>query len=342
MNTLRWAEFFGAALRAAALCGLLAGPLHAAPTASKDASSQAAAARLIAAIENTQLLAVLRAGSKGPAVVRAQVLLDREWFSPGEIDGSYAVNMQRAVRSFQASRDIKPSGNIDRATWQALQAGSATPLGRYVVSDADLRGPFEPVPRDIMERAKLQRLGYATPLEGLAEKFHVSPRLLQDLNRGRKLAVGVEFIVPDVIETKPSRKAASIMVLKNDKRLLVLDAQNVALASFPISIGGKNDPLPLGQMNIKNEVDNPSFLYDPKLIWDAKPQHTKVEIAPGPNNPVGSIWLGLSKPHWGIHGTPEPALVGRTETHGCIHLTNWDARRLSAVITTGFAVNVRP
>jgi lipoprotein-anchoring transpeptidase ErfK/SrfK len=314
-------------------------PAHAAAQA--KAAPHTPPATLAAAIENAQRLPVLATGAKGPAVIRAQILLDREWFSPGEIDGRFASNMLHALRSFQAFRGLKASGVLDAATWQALQASGATPLARYVLSEADLRGPFAPVPKDIMQRAKLERLGYASPLEALAEKFHVAPRLLEDLNRGRKLQVGSEWTVPDVIDTKPTRKAASILVLKNQKRLLVLDDKEVPLASFPISIGGRRDPLPLGKMNIKNEVDNPTFLYDPKLIWDAKPQHTKVEIAAGPNNPVGSIWLGLSKPHWGIHGTPEPALVGRMETHGCIHLTNWDARRLSTVISSGFAVNVR-
>ncbi len=249
--------------------------------------------------------------------------------------------MKHAVQAFQLSSGLKPSGRIDGATWAALEAGHDAPLKRYQLTDDDLRGPFKPIPKDIMDRARLDRLGYQSPEEALAEKFHASPRLLRDLNPGVKLAAGQELIVPAVGDTKPLRTAASVRVLKQARQLLVLDRRGHAVAAFPVSIGGRHDPLPLGRMKIKNEVANPSFHYNPDLMWDAKAHHEDVEIAPGPNNPVGDTWLGLSKPHWGIHGTPEPARVGRLETHGCLHLTNWDARRLSSLGAPGFVVDVR-
>jgi lipoprotein-anchoring transpeptidase ErfK/SrfK len=121
----------------------------------------------------------------------------------------------------------------------------------------------------------------------------------------------------------------------------VLGADEKVVASFPVSIGGPRDPLPIGRMKIVNEVKNPSFTYDPALLKDAKPGTSKTEIAPGPNNPVGNVWLGLSKPHWGIHGTPKPERLGREETNGCVHLTNWDAQRLSTLAKAGFVVDVR-
>ena len=154
---------------------------------------------------------------------------------------------------------------------------------------------------------------------------------------------GAEIVVPNVSASSLPLKAASIEIGKSERVLYVLDAQRRAVAGFPISIGNeKNDPLPIGAMAIKNEVKNPSFTYDPRLLKNAPKDAPKVEIAPGPNNPVGSMWLGLTKPHWGIHGTPNPSNVGHSETNGCIHMTNWDAERLSSLAKAGFKVVVRP
>ena len=270
---------------------------------------------------------------KVAAILRAQILLDRAHFSPGEIDGSIGANFERALKAFQQSRNIGASGQLDDPTWQALNTDTAPALAPYRVTQQDVAGPFAAVPKDMMEQAKMARLDYASPVEALGEQFHINPNVLQRLNPGKTFGANEEIVVPNVLNAAVG-KAAQIVVTKSGT-LQAFDAAGKIIAHFPCSSGSEHDPLPIGKWKVNGVAKNPPFYYNPNLFWDADPSHSKAKIPPGPNNPVGVVWIDLSKEHYGIHGTPEPSKVGHTQSHGCIRLTNWDAMELAAMVGPG-------
>ena len=265
-------------------------------------------------------------------VVKAQILLCRANFSVGEIDGAMGKSFQHAVSGFQTAHRLRSTGRVDPATWKLLITDAAPVLINYTTTSEDVSGPFEKAPVDMMEKAKLASLGYESAIEGLGEKFHVSPALLRRLNPGKKFdEAGVELLVPNVAKD-PLPKAASVTVSKSNTAVTALDAAGKVIAQYPATIGSEKDPLPIGSWVVTSVLRKPSFYYDPSLFWNAEAGDEKAKIAPGPNNPVGLVWIGLSKHHYGIHGTPEPSTVGHTQSHGCIRLTNWDALELAGIV----------
>jgi lipoprotein-anchoring transpeptidase ErfK/SrfK len=287
------------------------------------------------AVNNPANATVVARGASRSAVLRAQVLLDRARFSPGEIDGAYGMNVQKGIAGFQKARGIEPTGVVGPRTWKLLNADSAPALVRYAITAQDVAGPFQTVPEDMMEKATLPALGYANALEELSERFHSSPKLLSKLNPGKSFdRVGEKIVVPNVRAGAPP-KAARVVVDASERTVTALDAGEKPLAQYPATVGSEYDPLPVGNWKINGVSKNPRFHYNPDLFWDAEAQDEKTTLQPGPNNPVGVVWIDLSKPHYGIHGTPEPSTIGKTQSHGCIRLTNWDAAELAEMVAPG-------
>jgi lipoprotein-anchoring transpeptidase ErfK/SrfK len=220
-------------------------------------------------------------------------------------------------------------------TWAALNLDGAEALATVTISAEDVAGPFQKAPSDMMEKSKMKALVYASPLEAIAEKYHASPALIQQLNPGKQVVAGAQLVVPNVLGAPALPEAAKIVVDKSASTVALVDAGGRVIAQFPATTGSEHDPLPIGDWKVQGVSRNPEFHYNPDLFWDATPGHSKATIPAGPNNPVGAVWIDLSKEHYGIHGTPEPSTIAKTQSHGCIRLTNWDALTVAAAVKPG-------
>ncbi|MCE4223852.1 murein L,D-transpeptidase [Methylobacterium sp. C25] len=275
-----------------------------------------------------------------PLLIKVQVLLDRARFSPGAIDGRDGDSLRGALADYAAAQGLPATGNLDRVLFDRLQATSADPVVmRYVITDDDVRGPFAKIPAKLEEQRDLKAMDYTNVREMLAERFHMQRDLLSALNPGKPLdQPGIEITVaavPPLERGKPkdspaAPKVARIEVDKRARRVQAFGGDGALLRSYPASIGSEEKPAPTGSLKATRAAFDPWYTYNPKYAFKGVKTRRSFKIAPGPNNPVGLVWIDLSIPSYGIHGTPEPEKVGKTESHGCIRLTNWDARDLAS------------
>jgi lipoprotein-anchoring transpeptidase ErfK/SrfK len=305
----------------------------------------------------------LPALAAGLEMMPLQITLERLGFSPGVINGKNGESLKIALRGFQAANEIEETGELDAATKSALASLSNVVATKMVQIPADFANQtfYPDLPKDAAEQAKLAGLGYRNLMEALAERFHTTQETLVALNSA-ETPVGANrtIVVPNIADVMaPGPEDAergwdktllqlgiaseqpaieTIVVDKSGGWLRAVGVGGKIIAQFPVTTGSSRDPLPLGNWTVKGIARNPEFHYNPKLFWDVSDRKEKQLLQPGPNSPVGVVWIDLSKPHYGIHGTNEPKTIGRSESHGCVRLTNWDAAKLAGMIKPGTKV----
>ncbi|HEY8614974.1 L,D-transpeptidase [Phenylobacterium sp.] len=292
------------------------------------------------AIDRAQWGENLSADQMRQLLVRTQVLLSRARFSPGVIDGQDGDNLKDAVLHYEQANRLPVDGKLDAEVFRRLATDGGPVMTDYVITEADVKGPFlQKIPTDYRDMAKLERVGFTTPLELLAEKFHMDEALLKALNPGVDFTKAGNTIVvaAPAAETLPSA-VARIEVDKAQRQVRAYGPDGRLVASYPATIGSAEMPTPSGQWQVTSVAFDPVWNYDPSKLNFGDKKAGKLSIKPGPNNPVGAVWIDLSKETYGIHGAPEPRLVGKAASHGCVRLTNWDARQLASAVSKGTTV----
>ncbi|WP_245330558.1 L,D-transpeptidase family protein [Bradyrhizobium sp. AS23.2] len=275
-----------------------------------------------------------------PAGVRLQVLLDRAHFSPGEIDGKFGENARKALRAYAEARQLPSSDELTEDVWKALQADDRPLTARYTITDKDVAGPFlRMLPSKMEDMKNIPKLGYTSPREALAEKFHMSEQLLAALNPGHQFdRAGDTIVVVDIAGGGAPAQADRVEVDKRRQTVKLFDKSNSLIGFYPATVGSEEKPSPSGTLKVTEISRNPTYRYNPAYHFKGVHARKPFTIKPGPNNPVGNVWINLSAEGYGIHGTPSPDKISKAQSHGCVRLTNWDAERVAGSVSKGTPV----
>lgn len=278
-----------------------------------------------------------------PAILRAEVMLDRVHASPGVIDGRDGENFVHALMTYEKAKHLEPGKGLDEKVWAALVTESGAPvLVDHVLTNQEVEGPFFPdLPKDYAELAKLKTIGYRNVSQKIGAQFHMGEGLLAALNPGVDLTKsGTKILVADVTPDPIHGTLKSIVVDKTKSQVLAYGPRGRLLAAYPATIGSRELPSPSGTYKVKGIAFNPAYYYDPKNFVQGD-NKSKLKLPPGPNNPVGSVFIALTKPTYGLHGTPDPSKIDKTASHGCVRMTNWNARELAHMVKRGIVVRFK-